>query len=166
MLRPQLSSLCLLKALRGLHNNVLNCSSVAAADCTTSFASLLTEAITGSSPRQCAWAATLTCQARPYKAQHGAAKRREYPLPPAIEEAINKALAANVKPPLPEVSPVQPRQMAFQSRRSGLIAIKAGMTQEWDEYGVRVPLTVLWVDDCQVCNHVQATEAHEPVYTS
>jgi hypothetical protein len=24
------------------------------------------------------------------------------------------------------------------------------MTQEWDAWGVRLPLTVLWIDDCQV----------------
>lgn len=36
------------------------------------------------------------------------------------------------------------------TRRAGLVAVKVGMTQEWDAWGVRVPLTVLWVDDCQV----------------
>ena len=29
--------------------------------------------------------------------------------------------------------------------------MKAGMMQDWDEWGARVPLTVLWIDDCQVC---------------
>jgi len=33
------------------------------------------------------------------------------------------------------------------------------MTQEWDEHGVRVPLTVLWVDDCQVVG-VHSQEKH------
>lgn len=35
-------------------------------------------------------------------------------------------------------------------RRAGIVAVKAGMTQEWDHWGVRIPLTVLWVDECQV----------------
>lgn len=34
-------------------------------------------------------------------------------------------------------------------RRTGVIAVKVGMTQEWDQWGVRLPLTVLWIDDCQ-----------------
>lgn len=34
-------------------------------------------------------------------------------------------------------------------RRCGVLAVKAGMTQEWDQWGARVPLTVLWIDDCQ-----------------
>ena len=34
--------------------------------------------------------------------------------------------------------------------RPGAIAVKCGMTAEWNEHGVRVPLTVLWIDDCRV----------------
>ncbi len=31
------------------------------------------------------------------------------------------------------------------------MAYKVGMTHEWDEHGAQVPLTILWIDDCQVC---------------
>ena len=31
-----------------------------------------------------------------------------------------------------------------------MIAVKVGMTQEWDDWGQRWPLTVLWIDDCEV----------------
>ena len=69
-------------------------------------------------------------------------------MPQELRELINSA--AQIKTERPGPPPLEPRQLTFESRRSGIIAVKAGMTQEWDEYGVRVPLTILWIDDCQV----------------
>lgn len=48
-------------------------------------------------------------------------------------------------------------------RRTGVIAVKVGMTQEWDQWGMRLPLTVLWIDDCQAR---LATVAPEPLVRS
>ena len=45
---------------------------------------------------------------------------------------------------------LEPRELLPDSRRTGLIAVKAGMTHEWHAYGAFVPLTVLWIDNCQV----------------
>lgn len=44
-----------------------------------------------------------------------------------------------------ELSVLNPR-----TRRSGLIAVKVGMTQEWNHWGERIPLTALWIDECEV----------------
>lgn len=57
---------------------------------------------------------------------------------PALAESSDDDVAAAARAP------------GEYPRRTGAIAVKVGMAQEWDQWGVRLPLTVLWLDDCQV----------------
>ena len=41
-------------------------------------------------------------------------------------------------------------QQALESKRTGILGIKCGMTSEWDERGISQPVTIVKVEDCQV----------------
>ncbi|GLC57031.1 54S ribosomal protein L3 [Pleodorina starrii] len=82
---------------------------------------------------------------------YGPPKRR-FQLPKPIAQLVrDKILEQRRAAPAPPPQPtLEKRPLTDTSLRVGCIATKAGMTQEWDEHGVRVPLTVLWIDECQV----------------
>ncbi|KAI9142244.1 translation protein [Paraphysoderma sedebokerense] len=60
-------------------------------------------------------------------------------------------------------SPATPADYTPTSRRTGVIAIKKGMSALWDEWGVRIPVTILQLDNVKV---VQAKTKETDGYTS
>lgn len=86
--------------------------------------------------------------------QQAAAGQRSYAQPALAEAGGGGAAAAAA------AAALQQSILNGSTQRTGLVAVKVGMTQEWDAWGVRVPLTVLWVDDCQVRRRAVRHEAH------
>ncbi|GFR48051.1 hypothetical protein Agub_g9885 [Astrephomene gubernaculifera] len=84
-----------------------------------------------------------------------------FQLPERIAAIVQEKIRAQREsaPQAPPAPKLEPRPLTETSLRVGCIATKAGMTQEWDEHGVRIPLTVLWIDECQVVS-VKTPEVH------
>ncbi|PVV03748.1 hypothetical protein BB560_001760 [Smittium megazygosporum] len=53
---------------------------------------------------------------------------------------------------------LEPVEWTPKSKRVGVLAKKLGMTAMWDEWGVRIPLTVLQLEDVQVIKTIKTSD--------
>ncbi|KAF4615130.1 hypothetical protein D9613_003156 [Agrocybe pediades] len=60
--------------------------------------------------------------------------------------------------------PAGPQKWSPTSIRTGLIARKRGMTALWNDQGVRVPVTVLQLENCQVTANIRSVRKDHSVY--
>ncbi|TEB36403.1 ribosomal protein L3 [Coprinellus micaceus] len=58
----------------------------------------------------------------------------------------------------------EPKKWTPKSTRTGLIAVKRGMTSMWNDQGVKFPVTILQVADCQVTKNIKVPKPDHTVY--
>ncbi|KAF5315544.1 hypothetical protein D9611_004779 [Ephemerocybe angulata] len=75
---------------------------------------------------------------------------------PATEASTSKAE--------PDAVVEAPKKWTPQSKRTGLIALKRGMTSMWNDQGVKFPVTILQVEDCQVTANIKTPKPDHTVY--
>ncbi|KAF8911008.1 translation protein [Gymnopilus junonius] len=61
-------------------------------------------------------------------------------------------------------APETPQKWTADSIRTGLIARKRGMTALWNDQGVRIPVTVLQLENCQVTANIRTVRRDHTVY--
>lgn len=64
----------------------------------------------------------------------------------------------------PAVEPEAATKWSPNSIRTGVIARKRGMTSLWNDQGVRIPVTVLQLENCQVTANIRTTRRNHTEY--